>query len=94
MTFLSVAFGSLFGVVLLALLLARRGLQSIGLAPHKINFPGPKALPFFGNFLEASITIECVRYIDLLTTRHSFVRVMPVHSFVGQTGLGLSFALF
>lgn len=54
MTFLTVAFASLLGVVLLATLIAERGVKAIGLAPHKVKFPGPKALPFFGNFLEVS----------------------------------------
>ena len=33
-------------------LLEKRGLKCIGLAPHHVHFPGPSALPFFGNLLE------------------------------------------
>ena len=54
MTTLSIAFASLLGLVLVAALVAERGIKAIGLAPHQIKFPGPKALPFFGNFLEVS----------------------------------------
>lgn len=62
MTELSIAFASLLGVVLLATLLADRGIKSIGLAPHKVKFPGPKALPFFGNFLEVSSPTQLARH--------------------------------
>ena len=32
--------------------LEERGIKCIGLAPHQVKFPGPSAVPFFGNFLE------------------------------------------
>jgi hypothetical protein len=52
MSVLSAAFVSLLGLVILATIIAERGIKAVGLAPHKVKFPGPKALPFFGNFLE------------------------------------------
>ncbi|KZV69622.1 cytochrome P450 [Peniophora sp. CONT] len=32
--------------------LEERGLKCIGIAPYQVHFPGPTALPFFGNLLE------------------------------------------
>ena len=91
MSVLTVAFASLLGIVLLATLVAERGIKSIGLAPHKVKFPGPKALPFFGNFLEVSPQIE-YHTSPLLTLFSSFAKAMLVHSSVGRTSSVLSFA--
>lgn len=92
MTVLSIAFASLLGVVLLATLLAERGIKSIGIAPHKVKFPGPKALPFFGNFLEVSTDLKCAS--RLLIPWCSFAGAMLAHSFAGQTSSGLSYVWF
>lgn len=43
---------AVFSAVVIICLLEERGLQFIGLAPHRVHFPGPSALPFFGNLLE------------------------------------------
>ena len=40
------------GLVVLIRLLGNRGWKHIGLASHRVNLPGPYALPFLGNVLE------------------------------------------
>ena len=55
---------AVIGVAVLAIVIALRlveehGLTLIGLAPHRIYFPGPSAVPFFGNLLEVSHRHPC-----------------------------------
>ena len=51
-----VVFVSCIGLALAAHLLAENGLKCVGLAPHRVKFPGPKTVPFFGNFIEVRLT--------------------------------------
>ncbi|KZV72553.1 putative cytochrome P450 phenylacetate 2-hydroxylase [Peniophora sp. CONT] len=43
---------SCLGLTLAIHYLAEHGLQCIGLAPHRVKLPGPRAVPLLGNFLE------------------------------------------
>ena len=46
---------SCIGLTIVAHLLSEYGLKCIGLAPHRVKLPGPRTVPFFGNFLEVCL---------------------------------------